>query len=667
MIILLLKERVSAPLWKLGKLALILASAIFILLLGVNVVLAQAIHGTFSDNSDLCENCHSGLFGGEVKPETEQELCLNCHDQSIGSNPVLNSFGFDGQKWLKISRHKVPEGLMDCGDCHSPHIDTTVSPDLLAARGRKVSTGSQFCLVCHGQDQEGTGLALGGDHETGHLGVAAHDIKLNWSSSSKIKCANCHLPHGSVNSRLVGFQGKADKSFNEERLCYACHGSAGPSTLRGWTILDQFILPSHHPLVSNKARVECVSCHNPHFVQAAEGKTISDPDNTKNMIFDTTSFCLRCHDGAPPTAEITTNTVVPYTIKFSGDSGPFFPGWDQKSYVSAPAGHYVAGFTCLTCHHPHGSRNTRLVAFNYDNSPQAGEEKLCLACHRVGGAPGAADVATDMQKTYVHPVQAASGLHTDTEDFSNLSYFEAPLGSKRHAECTDCHNPHASQAALAVAPAASGKLSGVGGVNKDGQVVKTVKFEYELCFKCHSSYVILPPGQNDKRAEFNLANASYHPVEGIGKNPGIRPGAWVNSWSSGSMVYCSSCHGSESGRPGVHGSVYPHILRKPYKSEGRNGPDEICFSCHNYSTYVGESPSPDTRFAAHFKMTGKAGLSCRSCHVSHGVNRPHLITDVFIAGGVTRRLNYVHTETGGSCSPSPDNGCHQLKTYTNQY
>lgn len=661
-------ERVWLESFFINKLTLFAAIFVLAILVNSEPGSAQNFHGNFSNNSNLCESCHSGLFGGPgPNGKTQLDLCLNCHDGSFGSGNILSSFGFDGQKYAKISRHKVPEGYLSCSDCHSPHVDTSVSPALLSARGKRVSSGSQFCLVCHGEDPNADGFLLAGDHGTGYLGMAAHDVKLTWTSPSGVKCANCHLAHGSSNDRLVGFRGKGEKSFGEEKLCFACHGSQGPSSLRGWTILDQFILPSHHRLVSSQNKVECASCHNPHFVRPEAGKMMSDPDNTLNLIANANAFCLKCHDGSPPVAQTSTGTVVPFTIKFEDQTGPFFPGWDVSGYVSASSGHYARGYSCLNCHHPHGSRNARLVAFNFDNSPGSGEEKLCLACHKAGGAEGAADITADLQKPYVHPVKSVSGIHTDTEDFSSLSYFETPLSSKRHAECADCHNPHYTSLSSASAPFASGKLGGVGGVNKDGQAVRLIQYEYELCFKCHSSYVILSPGQEDKRSEFNLENASYHPVEETGKNPNIKAGAWVSSWNSGSLVYCSSCHGSDSGSAGVHGSTYAHILRKPYKAEGKNGSDEVCFSCHNYSTYVGDTASPNTRFAAHYLMTAKAGLSCRACHVSHGTSRPHLMTDSYVSGGATRRLNYSHSETGGSCSPSPDSGCHQVKTYTNQY
>lgn len=660
-----LRGHPTRPIYCLLKPFIVLSFLVLAGLLTAEISSAQVFHGTFSESSNVCESCHSS--GRQSMLNDPQELCLNCHDESLDSKGVLSSFGFDGRKYVKISRHKVPEGLMACGDCHSPHVDISYSPALLKVKGKRVSRGSEFCLACHGVDPSSSGISAGGDHESGYLGVGAHDTKPTWTSPSGIKCANCHLSHGSANERLVGFRGKGEKAFNEEKLCFTCHGSSSPSSLRGWTILDQFTLPSHHPLLSNQAKVECTSCHNPHFVQAEAGKMMSDPDNTQNLISDNIVFCLRCHDGSPPAALTTTDTVVPFTVKFSKENGPFFPGWDISGYASTPSGHYLKGYTCLNCHHPHGSRNARLVALNLNNSLDSSEEKLCLACHRSGGPAGAADIASELQRANVHPVQKATGLHSSLEDFSSLSYFKAPLNSRRHAECTDCHNPHFSSIATASAPAASGKLKGVGGVNKDGKAIKSIRFEYELCFKCHSSYAILPPGQGDKLSEFSQANGSYHPVVGLGKNRNIRTGAWVSPWSSESLVYCSSCHGSDSGGPGVHGSSYPQILRRPYEREGGSDSGEICFACHNYSTYVGESPSADTRFAAHYQMTGKANLSCQACHLTHGSRQPHLMADSFTVGNVTRKLNYSHSDTGGSCSPSPDSGCHQLRSYTSQY
>ncbi len=150
--------------------------------------------------------------------------------------------------------------------------------------------------------------------------------------------------------------------------------------------------------------------------------------------------------------------------------------------------------------------------------------------------------------------------------------FKATLN--RHAECTDCHNPHSSfistgkplSTMTATGWTASGRIQRVSGVavtnGAAGQAPTSYTFlngvtdplsaEYQLCFKCHSSYTTLPAGAADIALEFNPAVKSYHPVEAPGKNTST---AMANSlagtssykiWSFkvGDTVRCLHCHAS---------------------------------------------------------------------------------------------------------------------------
>jgi hypothetical protein len=50
--------------------------------------------------------------------------------------------------------------------------------------------------------------------------------------------------------------------------------------------------------------------------------------------------------------------------------------------------------------------------------------------------------------------------------------------------------------------------------------------EYQLCFKCHSSWTTQPAGQSDLALLLNNNNPSYHPVEAAGRDPLIASGAF---------------------------------------------------------------------------------------------------------------------------------------------
>ena len=114
-------------------------------------------------------------------------------------------------------------------------------------------------------------------------------------------------------------------------------------------------------------------------------------------------------------------------------------------------------------------------------------------------------------------------------------------------------------------------MSGIQVANGAGGTVPAYGFvteatrEYEICFKCHSSWTTQPAGQSNLAVKFNANNLSYHPVEAAGKNTGIKALSFVNGWTDTKLMYCSDCHTSDTTTVrGPHGSANRYILKKPY-------------------------------------------------------------------------------------------------------
>jgi hypothetical protein len=197
--------------------------------------------------------------------------------------------------------------------------------------------------------------------------------------------------------------------------------------------------------------------------------------------------------------------------------------------------------------------------------------------------------------------------------------------------------------------------------------------EYQLCFKCHSSWTVQPGGQTDLALVLNPGNPSYHPVEDRGRNPVIDPLAFTSGWTASSLVTCGDCHGSDLGTRGPHGSIFPHILKKSYPdSPGLRATtsDELCFSCHAYDVYANPG-APDvvraaSRFNApgagqgHAEHVGTSQVPCVACHTTHGsTTLPHLV----VTGRSPGLVTYTETANGGTCAPT----CHGTASYTVNY
>jgi len=239
----------------------------------------------------------------------------------------------------------------------------------------------------------------------------------------------------------------------------------------------------------------------------------------------------------------------------------------------------------------------------------------------------------------------------------------------------------------------------------------TTNYEWQICFKCHSTFTTLPTytvgtanyqaikitstttGQvqehRDVGQAYNPNNLAYHPVTAVGKNSTIPAGSFVSPWSATSTMYCSDCHSRAqggAGGSGPHGSANMHILGKPqYLQENtHNGgigvdPNELCFTCHRWQTYVlfgtGADPITNTNFrstsrnyhAEHISNMAR-GATCYTCHDAHGTNKEHLINFnrqyVTPGSGRDSQTAYVHTGTGGSCYLTCHSLSHNPLSYT---
>jgi hypothetical protein len=235
-----------------------------------------------------------------------------------------------------------------------------------------------------------------------------------------------------------------------------------------------------------------------------------------------------------------------------------------------------------------------------------------------------------MAKPYLHNVYGYN-LEHDAD--------EAAVVANMHVECEDCHNPHAVNSAPANAPAAGGPLTGVKGINQNGNPVDPLQYAYELCYRCHSDSPGRPSGhttrqveQHNVRLEFDPANPSHHAVSSAGMNPDVP--SLIAPLTESSMIYCTDCHSSDgSGSPsGPHGSIFPALLKYRYLTADYTiespAAYELCYSCHSRASILG-----DESFDAHSDHIRDIRTPCNVCHDPHGIshtqgnstNHSHLI------------------------------------------
>lgn len=502
-------------------------------------------------------------------------------------------------------------------------------------------------------------------------------------AGAKLMCSTCHNEHSQVADPFdpaappypatgPGGEGRHNQRIGNlaNEMCVDCHrgrnvtSSAAGSHPVGISIpAGAYKAPASLPL-DHTNEIQCMSCHDVHRSASADGKLL--------RLTNVNSLCRDCH---------TVAATSPGT-HLSSVSGVLWPGPQYGTLFPAISDQSQRG-TCSNCHQPHGWPDRSAPGQHFPTLLVNREENLCNACH--DGAP-ATNVLLQLTKSYRHPTTDYSGRHSAAEGGTAASYGTA----NRHAECEDCHDAHtaASDATAPVAPAASKRIRGVGRVSVvNGAAGTTPAYtyrgpadatapiaEYQVCFKCHSSWTTQPAGQSDLALKFNGNNPSFHPVEAVGKNTNIRAASFVNGWVGTSTMYCTDCHTSDDPTVrGPHGSQYRYLLKRPSiasSSSRTMASTEACFDCHSFNVYA-NTQSTDTvlsnsRFNRPNSEEGHAfhivekRYPCYSCHDTHGSSTlPHMI----VTGRNPGIKTYTQTATGGTCTPT----CHGTESYSLNY
>ncbi len=302
-------------------------------------------------------------------------------------------------------------------------------------------------------------------------------------------------------------------------------------------------------------------------------------------------------------------------------------GWSSSSHEASSASTSAAGAgewpfdsvaqnACRSCHRPHTAGGPeRLLIVRQ-------EEENCLRCH--DGTVAQTNIASEINKLRAHDPRGSLGIHDPAE---------SATPQQAHVECTDCHNPHATQPVtpmtgyIPIGPT----LQRSAGVTAGGAFVRNAQFEYEICFRCHgdTAVQVSNPVQrlsqtSNLRLKFTPNNPSFHPVvssvagtDTVSLMPGLTPGM---------LIRCTDCHNNDSGPrnngsgpDGPHGSIHPYMLERNYvvaNSASESASQyAMCYKCHQRSSILN-----DDSFEKHKKHIVDENSPCSACHAPHGVS-----------------------------------------------
>ncbi len=439
------------------------------------LVSASALAQRVSDVRNTKHNL-SVTGPGPVKATTETQLCVFCHTPHAatpGVTPLWN-------RALSSATYTAY---------------TSSSLDAAVIQGQLDQPGgsSKLCLSCH----DGT-LAIGNVNVLNGQGGAAQGTQsipmtgvapgtgfmpdgagagTGFTRNLGINLTNDHPISLSFTGALATRDGELRNVDPQQKWP---PGSGTIIGVRASGYRPQ--LPLEPTGVDGLGQIQCGTCHDPHVreLDAAKGNQKflrqnrfqeAAPTDTHAPATDT--ICLSCHDKNRGSG----------AWAYSAHANPLVASQTYTATAAAqrefPAGLPVWKASCLNCHDTHtvqGARRLLREATDSLATPKAGGnaalEQGCYQCHTDGAssiispATGVANIRTDFTLARRMPIAsseqpAGSEAHdiggnfidgfvdcTGPANQCGKDFIEerGKLGvgntANRHAECTDCHNPH---------------------------------------------------------------------------------------------------------------------------------------------------------------------------------------------------------------------------------
>jgi hypothetical protein len=481
---------------------------------------------------------------------------------------------------------------------YTTYTSSSLDAEIIAGQLEQPAGASKLCLSCHdGSMAIGMVNVAGGEVDVNipmsGVGIggempAGAGLQTGFTRNLGTDLTNDHPISLTFDTNLANVDGELRDPASTPEV-----------GLRSPGVKPQFPLEATGP--AGAPQLQCVSCHDPHLADGADGPNKFLRGNRLQQLepvggaFDADAdlVCLACHDKDGWVGSVHASSI-------SADE-TYLPA--EAALREFPANTSVWQAACLNCHDTHtvhGARRLLREGTDSTATPKSGgnpaTEETCYQCH--GNAPVVTNTAGDVKNIQAEfqlarrmPITGADQQATpEAHDIVDADGIEPQenLGRgnpfNRHAECTDCHNPHrAMKNALfngAGVPSsahahtdghtnlASGALAGTWGVEpiyggtefltlptgyevKQGVGTATdvnalhVTREYQVCLKCHSDYSYnddnvypvgtrpdlgasgggTPPGTNNMQQYTNQAMEFQAPLGDQGQ-----PGAIHRSW-----------------------------------------------------------------------------------------------------------------------------------------
>ena len=631
---------------------------------------------------------------GELRKPSENTTLIGVRTPTVKPKLKLENTGESGAN----------QAQMQCATCHDPHIretDSTVGnqkflrlnrfqhadPPSSSGYNSADNAGDIICMACH--DKGGASWALSAHANSlvaNEMYSNTHANRREFPLNLKVwqaACLNCHDTHAVAGTRRLLREGTNEGTSTAasakaggagtaalEETCYQCHDNGGNGTLQSYTEVPDI-----------KTDFTTKSIRMP-ITTAAQGTSGGGGGNTSEVHDISSSFS----DG-----------IMNCSTSGTQCGKDFLEPRSKLGLGNLKNRHAE----CTDCHNPHRVIRGKRGLPGALTSANTSEAKVN------GASGGHHDHRDTTGYTHTNVISGVlRGAWGVEPSYGGASFFSLPTGytvkrgdpgsanisdcagankaacdgvgvtyvTREYQICLKCHsdygyndnNQHPSDSA-------NGRPS-LGGTNLTAANISRTAGSYTT-YTNQAREFQAPSGHRGQTSTSdsgsgtsyqNNNHRSWHPVmDSTGRTGSIRGNGtdisarWRTPWSNavGSQtMYCTDCHGSETAGTtaiptgsapwGPHGSNNNFLLKGPWTtSTGTNNTNDLCFRCHNPSTYTGSSGartgfwigrgSRGTGKDGHETHLSKVGsMRCNWCHVAvpHGWKNKALLVNLNDAG-----------------------------------
>lgn len=581
-------------------------------------------------NANLCQSCHvtGGLATG--KPFAEADQAFVWPGLPAGTSPAGTSHRWDSgaSGHVKAQPTNTSTGKVQSGGAFTGRYAKTYTLTITTAGDVGLATFSWTdTLGGSGSGTTGTNVALNEGITVTFTNGTSPSFVLNdqWRvyvrtdinqpttaamaariSDGKIMCSTCHNEHSQSatpfdpNAPAYGGSGTgAGRHYQRiaddtNQMCKDCHSA------RNVTLSSQgshpvavsipgtgfYKSPTSLPLDKTTTKVQCTTCHKPHYAPSTDG--------TLRRLTNVTTLCTDCHTLA--------DTTTPAT-HLNTSTGVLWPGGQYGSTFPQITDAGKRGF-CTNCHQPHGWPDTTTPSQDYPKLlVEQNSANLCFTCH--DGSP-ASNQMTDFSGTIwvTAAVGASNNMNLNTRH-DVKSADQAKSGAV--IKCSNCHDPHTAKPTAKVI---ADPDPGDGRVPAPGQTWTGSDLRSEWCLDCHDGSfpsTITPPTTALVNIRATYSADAHGAATGA---PTLRSGY---GWAKGDILPCTACHDPGHGTSNLfqlRTTVYSKDGTTPIPSDG--GSTTVAVTNNN----IADKNVNGYYFCntCHTGSMGGAKTNCFACH-----------------------------------------------------